>query len=91
MEPESEDGLDNERCRRLLTLLLNGALTTGDWEAEARLIGIPHASFFRMKSILKDGGHITQNPLDKTWSVRPDLVETSDTIDTSDTAATSAT
>ena len=86
LEPESEDGLDNERCRRLLTLLLKEPLTTGEWEAAARLIGIPHASFFRMKNILKDGGHIIQNPLDKTWSVRADLVETSETSDTAGTA-----
>jgi len=90
LEPESEDGLDNERCRRLLTLLLQQPLTTGEWEAAARLIGIPHASFFRMKSILKDGGHIIQNLLDKTWSVRPELVETRDTNDTTDTGETPA-
>jgi hypothetical protein len=54
------------------------------------LIGIPHASFFRMKSILKDGGHIIQNLLDKTWSVRPELVETRDTNDTTDTGETPA-
>ena len=90
LEPESEDGLDNERCHRLLTLLLQGPLTTGEWEAEARLIGIPHASFFRMKSILKDGGHIFQNTMDKTWSVRAELVETSDTNDTGDTGETTA-
>lgn len=90
LEPESEDGLDNERCRRLLPLLLAGPLTTGEWEAEARLVGIPHASFFRMKSILKDGGHIILNPLDKTWSVRAELVETSDTNDTGDTGETTA-
>ena len=42
-----------------------------------------------MKNILKDDGHINQNPLDKTWSVRPELIQTRDTSDTSDTGDTS--
>jgi AAA domain len=90
LEPEGEGNPGDARARQMLTLLVGSPLTTGEWEAAALLDGIPHASFFRTKGELKDGGHITFNTLDKTWSVAPGLVETGDTPDTGETGETAA-
>jgi len=88
LEPEGEGNLGDARARQMLTLLVGNPLTTGEWEATALLNGIPHASFFRTRGELKDGGHITFNTLDKTWSVAAGLVETRDTADIGDTGET---
>jgi hypothetical protein len=90
LEPEGDDGEDDARSRQLLGLLLGRPMTTGEWEAEALLHGIPHASFFRTKGELKDGGHISLNTLDETWSVVSGLVESGDTPDTTDTGRPAA-
>ena len=91
LEPEGDNGQDDARSRQLLSLLLNNPMPTGEWEAEALLRhGIPHASFFRTKGKLQEGGHIILNTLDKTWGVAAGLVETGDTPDTTDTGDTAA-
>jgi hypothetical protein len=87
LEPEGEEAHTDARSRQLLTLLLGKPMTTGEWEAEALLVGIPRASFFRTKGDLNDSGHIILNTLDKTWSVAPGLIETCETPETSDTRA----
>ena len=86
LEPDGDDGMEDARCTQLASLLLNNPMTTGEWEADALLLfKIPHASFFRTKGKLKDGGHIIYNTLDKTWHLAAGLVETVDTTDTTDT------
>lgn len=70
LEPEgNEDAQTDKRARQLLNLLQAEPLTTGEWEEEARLAGIPHATFFRVKTKLQDGGHIVRDRWDKTWSL----------------------
>ncbi len=81
LEAEGDDEKDDARSRQMLNLLATKPMTTGEWEDSAKSQGIPHASFFRTKAKLKDGGLIIQNPKDKTWSVT-DTVETGDTNDT---------
>ena len=74
LEPEGNDGQDDARTRLLLTLLLTRPLTTGEWEAESVLQGIPGSTFLRRIKKLEGSGHVVKNPQTKTWSVAPELV-----------------
>ena len=38
------------------------------WWSAAQQAGIPHATFFRIKTRLQDAGHIIRDRWDKTWS-----------------------
>jgi hypothetical protein len=70
LEPEGdEDAREDERTRQILGLLQDAPMTTGKWEEEAIAAGIPHATFFRIKTKLQDGGHIIRDRWDKTWSL----------------------
>jgi integrase len=70
LEPEGEeDAREDERTRQILGLLQDEPMTTGKWEEEAIAAGIPHATFFRIKTKLQDGGHIIRDRSDRTWSL----------------------
>jgi hypothetical protein len=70
LEPEGdEDAQTDKRARQMLSLLQTEPLTSGEWEEAARVAGIPHATFFRTKAKLQDGGHIIRDRWDKTWSL----------------------
>ena len=70
LEPEGEeDAREDKRARQMLNLLQNEPMTSGEWEEEANQAGIPHATFFRIKARLQDGGHIIRDRWDKTWSL----------------------
>jgi hypothetical protein len=70
LEPEGdEDAREDERTRQILGLLQDAPMTTGKWEEEAIAAGIPHATFFRIKTKLQDGGHIIRDRWDRTWSL----------------------
>jgi DNA-binding IclR family transcriptional regulator len=70
LEPEGdEDAREDERARQMLGLLQDAPMTTGEWEEEAIAAGIPHATFFRIKTKLQDGGYIIRDRWDKTWSL----------------------
>ena len=69
LEPEGdEDAQTDKRGRQMLSLIQAEPMTTGEWEEKANQIGIPHATFFRIKTRLQDGGHIIRDRWDKTWS-----------------------
>jgi len=70
LEPEGqEDAQEDKRARQMLSLLQNAPMTSGQWEEEAKQVGIPHATFFRIKTRLQDSGHIIRDRWDKTWSL----------------------
>ena len=70
LEPEGdEDAQTDKRARQMISLLQGTPMTTGEWEEAARVAGIPHATFFRTKAKLQDGGHIIRDRWDKTWSL----------------------
>ena len=69
LEPEGEEeAREDKRAHQMLSLIQNEPLTTGDWEEAAQQAGIPHATFFRIKTRLQDAGHIIRDRWDKTWS-----------------------
>ena len=88
LEAEGDQNPTDTRARQLLKMLVENPLTTGEWEAVALQQGISRASFFRTKADLNDGGHISYNSVDKSWSITPGLVEIIDTPETAETAET---